>query len=163
MELEFTRLLKELRAPVATVSDPPVTVLSERAAVAAGLAPVPAGAPLALDGAGEARPPDPRLAAVAVFDPAAGAARLASPGDVAPAGREVRIHDAKPLLEAWLGEGAAVPPIQDSAVAAYLLNPARSAYRLDELCLEAVGEGPPPPPHIGTGHLVTPVTGQVRH
>ncbi|OLB50266.1 MAG: hypothetical protein AUH99_09865, partial [Candidatus Rokubacteria bacterium 13_2_20CM_2_70_11] len=146
MELEFTRLLKELPAPVATVSDTPVTVLSDRAAVAAWLAPVPAGAPLALDWAGEARPPDPRLAAVAVFHPAAGAARLASPGDVAPAGREVRIHDAKPLLEAWLGEGAAVPPIQDSAVAAYLLNPARSAYRLDELCLEAFGECPPPLP-----------------
>ncbi len=143
MELEFTRLLKELPAPVATVSDTPVTVLSDRAAVAAWLAPVPAGAPLALDWAGEARPPDPRLAAVAVFHPAAGAARLASPGDVAPAGREVRIHDAKPLLEAWLGEGAAVPPIQDSAVAAYLLNPARSAYRLEELCLEAFGECPP--------------------
>ena len=146
MELEFTRLLKELPAPVATVSDTPVTVLSDRAAVAAWLAPVPAGAPLALDWAGEARPPDPRLAAVAVFHPAAGAARLASPGDVAPVGREVRIHDAKPLLEAWLGEGAAVPPIQDSAVAAYLLNPARSAYRLEELCLEAFGECPPPLP-----------------
>src|SRR5256886_6288467 len=45
MELEFTRLLKELPAPVATVSDTPVTVLSDRAAVAAWLAPVPAGAP----------------------------------------------------------------------------------------------------------------------
>jgi len=151
MELEFTRLLKELPAPVATVSDTPVTVLSDRAAVAAWLAPVPAGAPLALDWAGEARPPDPRLAAVAVFHPAAGAARLASPGDVAPAGREVRIHDAKPLLEAWLGEGAAVPPIQDSAVAAYLLNPARSAYRLEELCLEAFGECPPALPAVGAG------------
>src|SRR5205823_2821357 len=71
MELEFTRLLKELPAPVATVSDTPVTVLSDRAAVAAWLAPVPAGAPLALDWAGEARPPDPRLEAVAVFHPAA--------------------------------------------------------------------------------------------
>src|SRR2546430_10816828 len=55
MEMEFTRLLKELPAPVATVSDTPVTVLSDRAAVAAWLAPVPAGAPLALDWAGEDR------------------------------------------------------------------------------------------------------------
>jgi DNA polymerase-1 len=39
-----------------------------------------------------------------------------------------------------------VPPIQDSAVAAYLLNPARSAYQLEELCLEAFGECPPPLP-----------------
>jgi DNA polymerase I len=143
MELEFTRLLKDLPPPVAAVSDAPVTVLPDRAAAAAWLATVPAGAPVALDWAGEARPPDPRLAAVAVFHPAAGAGRLASPDAAALAGREVRIHDAKPLLEAWLGEGAAVPPIQDSAVAAYLLNPARSAYRLEDLCLDAFGECPP--------------------
>jgi DNA polymerase-1 len=151
MELEFTRLLKDLPAPAAAVSSAPVTVLADRAAVAAWLGSVPAGAPLALDWAGEARPPDPRLASVAVFHPAAGAARLASPEAVASGGREVRIHDAKPLLEAWLEEGAAVPPIQDSAVAAYLLNPARSAYQLEELCLEAFGECPPPRPAAVSG------------
>src|SRR5439155_1016764 len=137
MELEFTRLLKDLPAPVAAVSGAPVTVLPDRAAVAAWLASLPTGAPLALDWAGNARPPDPRLAGIAVFHPAAGAARVPSPDAVALGDREVRVHDAKPLVEAWLAHGVALPPIQDSAVAAYLLNPARSAYRLEELWLEA--------------------------
>ncbi len=140
MELEFTRLLKDLPAPVALVSGAPGTVLSDRAAVVAWVASVPAGEPLALDWAGEARPPDPSLAGVAIFHPAAGAARLAAPDAVALGGREVLIHDAKPVLEAWLGEAATLPPIQDSAVAAYLLNPARANYRLEDLCLEAFGE-----------------------
>src|SRR5256885_2333747 len=69
MELEFTRLLKDLPAPVALVSGAPGTVLSDRAAVVAWVASVPAGEPLALDWAGEARPPDPSLAGVALFDP----------------------------------------------------------------------------------------------
>ena len=146
MELEFTRLLKDLPAPVAPVSGAPVTLLSDRAAVVAWVASVPAGAPLALDWAGEARPPDPSLAGVAIFHPAVGAARLTSPDAVALGGREVLIHDAKPVLEAWLGAAAALPPIQDSAVAAYLLNPARANYRLEDLCLEAFGECPPPLP-----------------
>jgi DNA polymerase-1 len=151
MELEFTRLLKDLPAPVAPVSDAPVTLLSDHAAIAAWLAPVPAGAPVALDWAGEARPPEPRLAAVAIFHRVAGAARLASLGTVALGGREVLIHDAKPVLEAWLAEGAPPPEIQDSAVAAYLLNPARTAYRLEELCLEAFGECPPALPAAEAG------------
>jgi DNA polymerase-1 len=146
MELEFTRLLKELPAPVAAVSGAPVTVLPDRPAVAAWLASVPAGAPLALDWVGEARPPEPRLGGVAIFHPAAGAARLVSADAVALADREVWVHDAKPVVEAWLARGATLPPIQDSAVAAYLLNPARTAYRLEDLCLEAFGESPPPLP-----------------
>ena len=151
MELEFTRLLKDLPAPVALVSGAPGTVLSDRAAVVAWVASVPAGEPLALDWAGEARPPDPSLAGVAIFHPAAGAARLAASDAVALGGREVLIHDAKPVLEAWLGEAATLPPIQDSAVAAYLLNPARANYRLEDLCLEAFGECPPPLPASSIG------------
>jgi len=151
MELEFTRLLKDLPAPVALVSGAPGTVLSDRAAVVAWVASVPAGEPLALDWAGEARPPDPSLAGVAIFHPAAGAARLAASDAVALGGREVLIHDAKPVLEAWLGEAATLPPIQDSAVAAYLLNPARANYRLEDLCLEAFGECPPPLPEATAG------------
>src|SRR5438034_1236268 len=113
--------------------------------------PLVAGEPLALDWAGEARPPDPSLAGVAIFHPAAGAARLAASDAVALGGREVLIHDAKPVLEAWLGEAATLPPIQDSAVAAYLLNPARANYRLEDLCLEAFGECPPPLPEATAG------------
>src|SRR5439155_892806 len=77
--------------------------------------------------------------------------RLPASDAVALGGREVLIHDAKPVLEAWLGEAATLPPIQDSAVAAYLLNPARANYRLEDLCLEAFGECPPPLPEATAG------------
>ncbi len=131
MELEFTRLLREMPAPAPVVSDEPVATLADRAAAEAWLATVPAGAPLVLDWAGEARPPDPRVDGVAVFHPAAGAAEL-PPAEAAEAlaGRALVVHDAKPLVEAWLARGAEPPALDDSAVAAYLLNPARSAYRL---------------------------------
>src|SRR5207302_1218856 len=33
--------------------------------------------------------------------------------------------------------------VEDSAVAAYLLNPARQSYPLEQLCLETLGENPP--------------------
>src|SRR2546427_6054374 len=154
MEPESPGLRKALPPPVAAVSGAPAPALPDRAAVAAWLASLPAGAPLALDWAGNARPPDPRLAGIAVFHPAAGAARVPSPDAVPLGDLEVRVHDAKPLVEAWLAHGVALPPIQDSAVAAYLLNPARSAYRLEELCLEAFGECPPPlpaPAAVGAG------------
>src|SRR5206468_2934896 len=62
------------------------------------------------------------------------------------AARTLVAHDAKPLVESWLARGAAPPAIHDSAVAAYLLNPARSSYRLEELYAEAFGEGLPPMP-----------------
>jgi DNA polymerase-1 len=65
-------------------------------------------------------------------------------GAAAPLGeREIVVHDAKPLLEALMEAGAAPPIAQDSALAAYLLNPARATYRLDEVCMEAFGECPP--------------------
>ena len=36
----------------------------------------------------------------------------------------------------------ALPPGEDTAVAAYLLNPARTNYKLEEVCAELLGEGP---------------------
>jgi DNA polymerase-1 len=153
-ELEFTRLLRDLPAPAAAVSDEAVPALADAAAVDAWLARVPAGAPLALDWAGVARPPDPEILGVAAFHPDAGPAGLPSAGlPESLRGRELIVHDAKPLIEAWLARGAAPPAIHDSAVAAYLLNPARSAYRLEELCVEAFGEGPPPLPAAGADGL----------
>ena len=145
MELEFTRLLKDLPPPAPVVSRGPVVVLADRAALAAWLAGVPAGAPVALDWAGEARPPEPRITGLAVFHPAAGVATVAPAGAAAELSlHPLLVHDAKPVLEAWLAQGVVLPRVEDSAVAAYLLNPARSTYRLEELCAEAFGEGPPP-------------------
>jgi DNA polymerase I len=145
MEMEFARLLKELPAITVAASAGPVETLADAAAVHAWLGRVPADAALALDWAGEARPPAPRLAGLAVFHPDAGAATLA-PERAAPileSGRELVIHDAKTVVEWTLAQGRRAPAIQDSALAAYLLNPARQTYRLDEICMEAFGECPP--------------------
>ncbi|HEY7599123.1 MAG TPA: DNA polymerase I, partial [Candidatus Limnocylindrales bacterium] len=143
MEMEFTRLVKELPATVVAVSAEPVAALADEAALADYLAKVPAGAPLAVDWAGDARPPAPRMRALGLFHPAAGAAWTSVKPGPWLAGRELIVHDAKPLLEAVLETGAAPPVAQDSALAAYLLNPARATYKLDEVCMEAFGECPP--------------------
>ncbi|HEY7040592.1 MAG TPA: DNA polymerase I [Methylomirabilota bacterium] len=58
------------------------------------------------------------------------------------AGRTVIGHDLKPLVEWWLARGGALPPHEDTAVAAYLLNPARTNYKLEEVCAELLGQGP---------------------
>jgi DNA polymerase I len=143
MEMEFTRLVKELPATVVSVSAEPVARLDDAAALADYLGRVPAGAPLALDWAGDARPPAPRIEALGLFHPAAGAAWTSlAPGSWL-AGRAVIVHDAKPLLEACLAAGGVLPAAEDTALAAYLLNPARATYRLDEVCMEAFGECPP--------------------
>jgi DNA polymerase I len=145
MEMEFARLLKELPATVVAVSGRPATALLGEADVRDWLARVPADAPVAVDWTGESRPPAPHVRALAISHPAADAAVLADPADAGPlAERALIIHDAKPVLEAWLEAGLTPPPrIDDSAVAAYLLNPARQTYRLDEICMEIFGECPP--------------------
>ena len=148
MEMEFTRLIKELPAAtmIARVSDEPVAELRTAAAVRDWLARVPSGAPVTVEWSGEARPPEPPLAGLALFHPEAGAAMLAA-ADMAAAlelrGRELVAHDGKPLLEWWLARDPAPPAVHDSAVAAYLLNPARQTYRLEEICMEVLGDCPP--------------------
>jgi DNA polymerase-1 len=149
MEMEFARLLKELPPVDVRPAAEPVARLEGAAALADYLGRVPAGAPVAVDWIGDARPPRPRLGALAFFHPAAGAAWMAGADGVAalaaapPAGRALIVHDAKPLVGALLAAGASPPAVEDSAVAAYLLNPARQTYRLDEICMEVFGECPP--------------------
>ncbi|HSB40837.1 MAG TPA: DNA polymerase I [Methylomirabilota bacterium] len=65
------------------------------------------------------------------------AALLAGLGD-----RTLIGHDVKALVEWWLARGGAPPPAEDTAVAAYLLNPARTNYKLEEVCAELLGQGP---------------------
>jgi DNA polymerase-1 len=162
MEMEFTRLVKELPATVVSVSAEPVTHLPDPAALADYLARVPGEAPLALDWAGEARPPAPRIDALGLFHPAAGAAWTSLPPGAWLAGRAVVAHDVKPLLEACLAGAGAPPVAEDTALAAYLLNPARATYRLDEVCMEAFGECPPTLPAAGPeGRVVDDALGTV--
>ena len=83
------------------------------------------------------------MTALGLFHPAAGPARLPL-GDRVPdlGGRTLIGHDAKHLIEWWLARGGSRPAIEDTAVAAYLLNPARTNYRLEEVAAELLGEGP---------------------
>jgi DNA polymerase-1 len=167
MEMEFTRLLKEL--PAMTVAPAPAELpaaLSTPGAVREWFARVGDEAPIALDWAGERRPPEPRPDAVAVFAPESGAAWL--PAEAAgalveaAAGRPLILHDAKAFVEWWLGRHPEPPPVHDTAVAAYLLNPARAAYKLDELCMEAFGDCPPPVPEPGTAEPAAALAERAR-
>ena len=145
MEMEFSRLVKDLPPPpAAPATHEPTKSLEGQAAIAAWIASVPAGAPLALDWAGEARPPDPRITGLALFHPGPGAAEVGAGEAPEPLGEhELIVHDVKPLIESWLALGAALPPVHDTAVAAYLLNSARQTYRLEQVCMEAFGDCPP--------------------
>jgi len=144
MEMEFTRLVKELPPPPPQAPPEPSQRLEGSAAISAWLAAVPAGAPVALDWAGESTPPDPRIGGLAVFHPSVGPAELGADESPSPfESRELIIHDAKPLIEAWLARVVTPPAVHDSAVAAYLLNSARQSYRLEQVCMDALGEYPP--------------------
>jgi DNA polymerase-1 len=148
MEMEFTRLLKELPPQVAAapVAVEPAERLADGNALASWLGRLPAETPVAVEWAGEPQPPAPRLEAFGLFHPAAGAATIAAGRSVGPlAARVLIVHDGKALLEWWLELGGPLPAIHDSAVAAYLLNSARSTYRLEELCMEAFADCPPSP------------------
>jgi DNA polymerase-1 len=169
MEMEFSRLVKELPAPAPAPDTGPVEMLGSPAELAAWLARVPAGAPVAVDWAGEPRPPRPRLTALAYFHPAAGAvahaletpAAFARTLEVAPlAARELIVHDAKPLVEAALAAGAPVLRVEDTALAAYLLNPARATYRLEEVCMEVFNECPPALVGVEPGEPTVRAVGQ---
>ena len=151
-EMEFHTLLRQVPAPAAAeagVGD--AVTLADSAALAEYLARVPAGDPLAIESVGEGGPPDPTITAIGLYHPAAGAARVAlgAPADeqgralvATLSGRTLIGHDAKALAEWWLARGGTLPPGEDTAVVAYLLNPARTNYKLEEVCAELLGEGP---------------------
>jgi DNA polymerase I len=146
-ELEFHSLLRQLPAepaPEATGGDVPT--LADAVTLAAYLTKAPAGEPLAVEAIGEGGPPDPALIEIGLYHPEAGPAILelgawkAAVPDLG--GRTLIGHDIKPLAEWWLARGGALPPGEDTAVAAYLLNPARTNYKLEEVCAEMLGQGP---------------------
>ncbi len=144
MEMEFTRLVKELPAMTPATSGEPVEPLADAAALAGYLGKAAPGPALVVEWAGEHRPPSPRIDAVGLFHPDAGAAWAAAEATpLDPGARPLVVHDAKPLMEWWLERGITPPRVDDTAVAAYLLNPARATYRLDEVCMDAFGECPP--------------------
>src|SRR2546430_17088864 len=83
-----------------------------------------------------------------MFTAAAGAAALPAADDGAVTGELANhvlvVHDGKALIEWWLGGNDRLPVIEDTAVGAYLPNPPRPTYQLDEPVMEAFAECPPP-------------------
>ena len=161
-ELEFHTLIRQIptaAGPEAAGGDVPT--LADAEALARYLAAVPAGEPVAVETVTEGGPPAPVLRVVGLYHPACGEAMFNCAGpEMAPAlppsadnrtahaliaglgGRTVVGHDVKALVEWWLAQGGAPPPMEDTAVAAYLLNPARTNYKLEEVCAELLGQGP---------------------
>ncbi len=142
-ELEFETLLRQLPAAetpgVVTESLPS---LGGPQALQQWLAAVPAGDPVAVDWVGEGGPPGPALTALGVYHPAAGAAILRLEGGAPDfGGRRLVGHDIKAVVQWWLARGTP-PSFEDTAVGAYLLNPARTSYKLDDVSAELLGEGP---------------------
>jgi DNA polymerase-1 len=142
-ELEFSGLLRQIPAgPPVSAAGAPAVVDAEgwraflaRAGGAVAVEPVLTGAP-----------PDLVLHGLAAHAPAAGTCYLAGPPPVPlPAG--VAGHDLK-ALAGWAharGSALAAGGLDDTAVAGYLLNPARSGYPLEQLAGEAAGPAVPGP------------------
>jgi DNA polymerase-1 len=143
-ELEFHTLLRQLpaAAPV-QVTGEPLPVLDGAEALRQWLEAVPADAPVAVDWVGDGTSPDPSMTALGLYHPAAERALLplgASLPDFG--GRRLIGHDVKHLVEWWAARGGDAPAFEDTAVGAYLLNPDRNNYKLDEVSAELLGEGP---------------------
>jgi DNA polymerase-1 len=140
-ELEFTTLLRQV--PARTVVPPAGSVaVVDAAGWRAFLA--RAGERLALEPVLAGSPPDLALQGVAAYAPAAGACYHAGWPEI-PGGLRVVGHDTKALVGWARGAGIALPAtaVEDTAVAAYLLNSGRSGYPLDQLCAEAGGPAVP--------------------
>jgi DNA polymerase I len=170
-ELEFHTLLRQVPAPPPEGAGEEVPVIADAAALARYLAAVPAGEALAVDSAWDGGPPDPVPAALGFFHPAVGPARLTLPLDEltrALGSRPLIAHDAKPLLAWWMDqrrtpEAAPEPPVvDDTAVAAYLLNPARTNYRLEDVSAELTGAGPSAAPPGERGRVVWQLWNRAR-
>jgi DNA polymerase-1 len=158
-EMEFYTLLRQLPAPAAAAvaSGVDTTTLADGAALADYVGRVPPGEPIAIESVVDGGPPAPTISVVGLYHTAVGAATFACAGPgasgsaaecgralaTALAGRTLIGHDAKPLVEWWeAGEYPGRPAVEDTAVVAYLLNPARTNYKLEEVCAELLGEGP---------------------
>jgi DNA polymerase-1 len=141
-ELEFSSLLRQIPARAATVPAAAVTPVDAADWPAWRQR---AGATLAVEPVLTGSPPDLALVGVGAYAPATG------PGYVplVPALEGLRLvgHDVKGLLGVLRARGVAVAPAQleDTAVAAYLLNSGRTRYPLEELALEATGQAVPGP------------------
>ncbi len=134
-ELEFTTLLRQVPARAATLPATAVPVV-DRAGWREFL--TRAGGTVAVEPVLSGSAPDLAFHGVAAYTPAAGAVYHAGPPEV-PAGVRLVGHDTKGLV-AWAratGTALGADAVDDTAVAAYLLNSGRSGYPLDQVAAEA--------------------------
>jgi DNA polymerase-1 len=134
-ELEFTTLLRQIPARAVSLPAgvvPVVDAVGWRDFLAR------AGGPLAVEPVLTGTLPDLTLHGVAAYAPAAGAVYHAGP-PAFPAEARVVGHDTKALVAWARGAGVTLGAggLDDTAIAAYLLNSGRSGYPLDQLCAEA--------------------------
>jgi DNA polymerase-1 len=140
-ELEFSALLRQVPAQAVVLPAETVPVV-DPAGWREFLA--RAGGRLAVEPVLGGSAPDFTLHGVAAYAPAAGAAYHAGRPEL-PAAVALVGHDTKAFVawargaEVTLGAGR----VDDTAVAAYLLNSGRSGYPLDQLTAEAGGPGVP--------------------
>jgi DNA polymerase-1 len=139
-ELEFTSLLRQIPARAVTLPTEAVPVVD-----AAGWREFlgRAGDRLAIEPVLTGSPPDLAVHGVAAYAPDAGACYYVGwPG--LPAGVRLVGHDTKSLVTWARGAGIGLGTgVDDTAVAAYLLNSARSGYPLDQLCADVGSPGIP--------------------
>jgi DNA polymerase I len=146
-ELELRNLLRQLPdAPGAVPAIEDETPLAGPEELTTFLAKIPDGDPIAVDWAEEGGPPDPVVTRVGIHHPGAGDIQVTPEAFAAArprlASRRLVGHDIKRLVEWWLVQGGSTAPeVEDTAVAAFLLNPARSNYKLEEVANEHLGEG----------------------
>jgi DNA polymerase-1 len=139
-ELEFTSLLRQIPEPAGPVAAGPVPRV-DAADWQAFLA--RAGARVAVEPVLRGAPPDLALLGLGAHQPDAGTCYHPGAAPWPPGARLVG-HDVKALLAWAVGAGRPLPPVvDDTAVAAYLLNSGRPGYPLDQLAAEA--GGPPTP------------------
>jgi DNA polymerase-1 len=139
-ELEFSTLLRQIPARAVMLPTQTVPVV-DAAGWRAFL--VRAGERLAIEPVLTGSPPDLTLHGVAVYAPEAGACYHVG-WPALPAGVRLVGHDTKSLVGWARGAGAGLGTrVDDTAVAAYLLNSGRSGYPLDQLSAETGGPAVP--------------------
>jgi DNA polymerase-1 len=144
-ELELRNLLRQLPgAPAAASAAEDEAPLMGAEDLTTFLAKIPEGEPIAVDWAEESGPPDPIVTRVGLHHPAVGDIQVTPEAFAATLPRVASHrfvgHDIKRLVEWWLARSGTAPEVDDTAVAAFLLNPARSNYKLEEVAREHLGE-----------------------
>jgi DNA polymerase-1 len=140
-ELEFQNLLRQLparAAGVATLEVPRVDEAGWRQWLNR------AGDTIAVEPVLTGGAPDGLLLGIGAYSEAAGPCYLGA-APVVPDGVRLVGHDLKAFCGAMAAGGTALMParLDDTAVAAYLLNSGRAGYPLEDLAVEAGSEAPP--------------------